>query len=138
MDIILDKDIVKKVKDSYGRCLKDGNLVETFYNLFLQSSDEVKAKFANTDFDQQFKLLRHGLNLMILYASGNVVGKSGLSRIQETHNRYQMNIEPRFYALWKDNLLKAVEKHDKEFDQEVKAAWDKLLSSGIDYIIAGY
>ncbi|MBL3655231.1 globin [Fulvivirga sediminis] len=138
MDNTLDENLVQKVKDSYGRCLKDGNLIETFYNFFLNSSEEVAAKFADTDFEQQYKLLKHGLNLMILYANQNVVGKAGLTRIQETHNRYHMNIEPYFYDLWRESLIKAVEKHDTKFDEEVKIAWQKLVSFGSDYIIAGY
>ncbi|UII23986.1 globin domain-containing protein [Fulvivirga ligni] len=138
MELKTDEEKVKQVHDSYGRCLRNGNLVETFYNLFISSSNEVAKKFANTDFEKQQKLLRHGLNLMIMYADGNIVGKSGLSRIQQTHNRHQLDINPKFYPIWKRNLIKAVKQHDPDFNAEIQTSWEQVLDRGIEYISKGY
>ncbi|ELR71119.1 hypothetical protein C900_03083 [Fulvivirga imtechensis AK7] len=126
------------VQNSYGRCLSSGKLLETFYENFLSSSRDVADKFRNTDFEQQRKLLRHGINLMIMYAAGNIAGQTGLKRIKESHSRGRMNIEPRFYALWKAALIKAIAEHDRDFNVEIKAAWNEVLDKGIVLITEGY
>lgn len=129
---------IEVVQNSYGRCLSNGNVIETFYSHFLASSPEVKEKFKNTDFEEQHKLLRHGINLMIMFADGNIAGKAGIKRIMESHARARLNIEPRFYTLWKDALLKALNEHDKKFDRDIREAWNKTLDEGINFITSGY
>lgn len=126
------------VQNSYGRCLSSGKLLETFYENFLSGSKDVADKFRNTDFEQQRKLLRHGINLMIMYAAGNIAGQTGLKRIKESHSRGRMNIEPRFYVLWRAALMKAIATHDRDFNNDVKAAWEEVLDKGIAFIKEGY
>lgn len=135
---ILERNVIETVQNSYGRCLANGNVIETFYGHFLQSSPEVKEKFKNTDFEQQHKLLKHGINLMIMFADGNVAGKSGMKRIMESHARTRLNIEPRFYQLWKAALLKALGEHDRKFDTDTQKAWNHVLEEGIKYVTQGY
>lgn len=131
-------DKIALVQNSYGRCLSNGNMLETFYQKFLSSSHEVAERFKNTDFEQQHKLLRHGINLMIIYAAGNIAGQSGLRRIKESHSRVRLNIEPRFYILWKGALLSAIIQHDNKFDRETREAWNEVLDRGIDFVTSGY
>lgn len=134
----LDRATIRVVQESYGRCLANGKMIETFYQHFLSSSDEVAEKFKNTDFEQQYKLLRHGLNLMIMFAEGNVAGQAGISRIRESHSKHRLNIAPHFYPVWKSSLLKAISQHDRKFDSQVREAWSDLLEVGIRHIIDGY
>lgn len=128
----------KIAQKSYSRCLVGGKLIDRFYEIFLATSSKIKERFTNTDFDKQKHLLRHGINLMIMYAEGNVVGKSGIDRIRKTHNRHQMNISPEYYSLWKLSLIKAISEIDYEFNAEVEQAWNKTLDVGIEYIKSGY
>ena len=126
------------VHNSYGRCLANGNVIETFYKKFLSSSPKVAERFKNTDFNEQNKLLKHGLNLMIMYSRGNFAGQAGLKRIKETHSRTKLDIEPHFYQLWKAALLKTIPLHDQKYDPTVEEAWDKVLEMGIQYIKQRY
>ncbi len=135
---MMKEDTLRIVKNSYGRCLTDGNMIETFYEKFLASSPEVAEKFRNTDFSEQNKLLKHGLNLMIMHYSGSVAGQSGLKRIKDTHSRVKLNIEPRFYHLWKTALLHTIPLYDKQYDESVREAWNEVLESGIEFIKQGY
>ena len=138
MENLATTDKITLVQNSYGRCLNNGNMLETFYQKFLSSSNEVAERFKHTDFEQQHKLLRHGLNLMIMYAAGNFAGQSGLRRIKESHSRARLNIEPRFYILWKGALLNAIIQHDKKFDRETREAWNEVLDKGIEFVTSGY
>ncbi len=138
METLLKNESLKLVQDSYGRCLANGDVLETFYNQFLESSPVIKAKFAKTDFEQQKKLLRHGINLMIMFAADNLAGQTGLKRIRESHNIHHLNISPALYVFWKNCLLYAIQKHDAKFNSEVWLAWNEVLKKGIDYIKSGY
>jgi len=138
MEKTLDKTSIDEVQNSYGRCLNKGNFIASFYERFLANGPEIASKFEKTDFDEQHKLLRHGINLMIMYASDNVVGTSGLKRIKESHSKARLNIEPRFYEVWKQSLLDTVADHDRKYDFSVRMAWSDVLDKGISYIAAGY
>jgi len=138
MEKIKEDQIVTNVQNSYGRCLGNGDLISTFYDIFLASDPEIKKKFTKTDFDKQKKLLRHGLNLMIMYAAESYAGKAGLKRIQESHNKHNLNIDPKYYMIWRQSLLKAIEKHDRLYNKQVKNEWLTVLDKGIDFIRSGY
>lgn len=135
---MVDKHIVMAVQDSYGRCLVKGDLFQHFYDLFLASSPLIKARFAHTDFDGQKKLIRHGINLMIMYAANNPAGKSGLARIRDSHNQHKLNIPPMYYAYWKRCLLQAVKDYDPKATADLMEFWNQLLDVGIDFISSGY
>ena len=75
---------------------------------------------------------------MIMYSSGKVAGQAGLQRIKETHSRAQLDIEPRFYRMWKNALLKAIPLHDEKYGPTVGKAWNEVLETGIQYIKQGY
>ena len=130
--------MVEVVQKSYGRCLSTGDMLQTFYDYFLSSSPVVAEKFRNTDFDNQKKLLKHGINLMIMFAAETFAGNSGLKRLQQSHSRGNLNIRPELYDLWKKCLMRAVEKHDYKANTEVMNAWDYVLGKGIKFITAGY
>jgi hemoglobin-like flavoprotein len=132
-------DSVELVRKSYGRCLKDGNFFDKFYDRFLASSPEVKQKFANTDFAKQKMLINKGVNMMIMYATGdNVIANNVIMRLRETHNVDNLDIAPRLYQLWKKALMETISECDSEQTDDILSAWDEVLSLGIDHISAGY
>lgn len=47
-----------RVFQSYGRCCQHEAFFETFYRIFLDKSDEVRAMFEHTDMAEQRRLLR--------------------------------------------------------------------------------
>lgn len=138
MEELMEQEKITVVQNSYGRSLANGDMLDTFYKKFLSSHSDIEERFKNTDFEQQKKLLRHGINLMIMHAAGNVAGKSGLNRIRESHSRGKMNIQPKYYSHWKKALIDAISQHDRKFDDTVRKAWEKVLDNGIAFISAGY
>lgn len=84
----------EEVKQSFARCMIKGDVIGRFYDIFLDSYPAIKPRFANTDFDSQKHLLRQGVNLAIMFASNNPVGKKGIERIRKSHSKSGLNIPP--------------------------------------------
>lgn len=129
---------IAMVQNSYGRCLASGDVLETFYQEFLKSSPVIKEKFVNTDFNNQKKLLKHGINLMVMFAGDGFAGQSGLKRIRESHDHNHLDIKPELYNLWKQCLMSAIKKHDYKYNHLVESSWNAVLDKGINYIKSGY
>jgi hemoglobin-like flavoprotein len=128
---------VEIVKDSLTRCMgKD--IIGHFYDIFLQSNPEIAPKFARTDFQAQRDLLKHGIQLAIMFAQDDPMGRKGLARIRESHSKANLDIAPSLYHFWKSSFLRAVSDLDPKFSEESRRAWDVVLQKAIDYITSGY
>ena len=127
---------IENVKNSYGRCLGSPDFFDRFYDVFLKSNPKIPVLFSKTDFTEQKKLIRHGINLIIMYADGNIVGMSGLKRINETHNG-SLNIDHSLYAYWKESLMQVIREYDERFDFRLENEWSEVLDKGISFITKG-
>jgi len=135
----MDPQLVKTARDSLSRCKRKPEFFDRFYKLFMDSSPDVREKFANTDFERQKNVLSDSLFLM-LAAAGTTEGFAHLQlvKLAKRHSRDQLDIKPDWYSLWLDNLLRAVAEVDPEYSDEVDAAWRDSLKSGIDVLASGY
>lgn len=125
---------LQAIKLYYGRMLANNEFYNAFYRCFFNSSPEVRRLFEGVDMVNQHKLLRHGINLMIMAAGGNVAGRYGLDRIHDTHSPQGMNITEDLYILWKHCFLTTLKSYDPEISAEIYSAWELLLDHGIAYI----
>ncbi len=132
------KEDIAKVRLSYGRAIAKRGFLERFYNVFLSSDPGIAKKFANTDLDKQQELLAMSVNMVILFPQENKIAKNAVNRIRTSHGSSVLAIEPRFFDLWRESLILSVSEHDPEFDDDLGAAWQKVLQVAIDYIVAGY
>ena len=135
----MDERILKTFEDSLGRCNAHPEFLDRFYEIFLDSSPRVKEKFANTDFVRQKRALKASLHAMLL---GTGDGKAGLDRylrgVADRHSRKEMNIGAEFYDYWLDSLLATVKEFDPRYGPEVHDAWEKVMMSGITYLLSQY
>ena len=134
----ISEEEIKNVQASYGRALWDLDFLDKFYAIFLKSHPEIGTRFANTDFEKQKDLLRHGLMSVLMFAEGQPSARSCLQRISETHSRENMGINPDLYPHWVDSLMQAVAKSDPKFDQALEAEWRKVIAPAIELIKSGY
>ena len=128
-------DVVKK---SFDRCSNKNDIIGEFYNVFLDSHPDIKPRFANTNFVEQKKLLLQGLDLTIMFATDEPVGKIGINRIKKSHRKAELDIPPELYPYWKESFLHVISELDPEFSPELRQQWDLVLQKSIDYIISGY
>jgi hemoglobin-like flavoprotein len=125
--------------DSLERCLRGDQFFQRFYELFLDSSPEVREKFHGTDFRKQRRMLQTAFYMLVEYiALGWPECQAYLERIAAAHGRQGRNIAPHLYDLWLDCLLRTVRERDEQYSTEVEAAWRFMMGAGISFLKARY
>ena len=106
---------------------------------FLASSEVVREKFANTDFDRQKRLLHASFYLILLASEDPENGPQRyLEHLAERHSVRDLDIGSDLYDLWLDSLLVVVKECDPEFDDAIERAWEQVMEIGIDYLVRHY
>ena len=124
------------VLSSYRRCMSSEQFADSFYILFLASSEEVSAKFQFTDFVRQKLALRQSLLTMILFSLNQESNHDALLKLAIRHDRKHADIAPHLYTLWLETLCMAVEQHDPEFTPSLEQQWRHVMQPGIDLLIS--
>lgn len=134
---MIQKDIAI-FNDSFLRCQNKTGFLDRFYQLFLASSEEVKAKFKNTDFNKQQMALKSSFYMMMLTVQGNARGRRYLEEIADLHSHGRLDIKPEMYDLWLECLLKTVEEFDPFYDDQINRVWRSLMDEGIKFMQSRY
>ncbi|QEF96648.1 hypothetical protein Mal15_06760 [Stieleria maiorica] len=134
----MNSDTPSAIVASYRRCMRGDGFIDTFYRLFLASSDEVRIKFQFTDMVHQKLVLRESLLMLILYSENQDRSQAELIKLAERHDRNHADIAPHLYELWLDTLCIAVAQHDPEFTPQVEQLWRDAMQPGIDLMISRY
>ena len=134
---LLTAEQLNLVQRSYGRLLGHTDFFDRFYEIFMSSDPDVAPRFKNTDMERQKHLIRHGVNLVIMYAQGNPAGESGLERIRETHGpKGPLNVPARLFVRWEASFLKTVEAFTPEPPEGLMPAWKAVIRQGVGYLTA--
>jgi hemoglobin-like flavoprotein len=125
---------------SFNRCRASAGFLEAFYERFVASSAEIRAKFAGTDMKRQVRMLEDSLYVVAVAVQGEEGSRArgDLPRIAARHSRSDLDIRPGLYDLWLECLIDTVRTHDPQFSAEVEAAWRVILAFGVDYMRARY
>jgi hemoglobin-like flavoprotein len=131
---------VKVFLASLKRCLGTPGFLESFYEGFIASSDEVREKFRHTDLKRQARMLEDSLYVLAVAVQGedNSPARGDLPRIARRHSRQDLDIRPELYDLWLGCLLEAARRHDPQLTPETEEAWRTALASGIEYMRSRY
>jgi hemoglobin-like flavoprotein len=126
-------------RESYGRCCAAHDFFLCFYrNLFLEAPD-VEPMFADTDFDRQYRLIKHGIGLLLSFpGQSSDEDISILERVAVRHAERDLSVDPTLYPSWVDALIHTVRDHDPEFNESVEAAWRSAIAPGIAYMQGRY
>lgn len=125
---------------SLKRCLARPEFLHDFYRAFVGSSDEIRAKFRDTDFERQTRMLADSLMVMAVSAQGREgsPARGDLPRIAQRHSRQDLDIPASMYDTWLSCLLDTAGRFDPEFSPGIQDAWRETLTAGIDYMRARY
>lgn len=125
---------------SLRRCLADNTFIHAFYDLFVDSSPEVREKFKSTDFPRQARVLADSLYLMAVASESkdDSIAWSEMNRLAERHSRKGLDVRPELYQSWLDCLVKAAAKFDPQFSPEIEASWRRALLPGIEHLRSAY
>ena len=134
-------DLERMFDESYERVIGHGigisengtRFFTRFYEIFLAKSETVREKFKATDMSVQMSVLQKGMfQLMSFYLMRT--DSDYLQSIAVTHNHGHYDIDPELYDLWLDSLLQTVEELDTEYHDELRLAWQIVMTPGILYL----
>jgi hemoglobin-like flavoprotein len=127
------------LQGSYGRCLRNGHFIASFYDAFMASHDDVRAMFAHTDFSKQHMALRRGISMAIAHAAGSSLARNSMSEMAKAHSRAgRVPVPPELYPYWVESLLKVVAEGDPEYTPELGARWRLAMNRVTAYFIENY
>jgi hemoglobin-like flavoprotein len=121
---------------SLKRCLAAPGFLESFYERFVASSDEVREKFRGTDMKRQAVVLADSLYVVANAVQGveGSPARGPLPALAARHGRQDLDIPPHLYDLWIECLVETARAHDPELAPGVEAAWREILVFGADYM----
>ena len=134
----VDAELVEVVRASYQRCCTAPDFFEAFYRNFFTACPEAEARFANTDFERQNKLLRHAFGLLLIFPKQPESEPTLLTRLAERHSRRDLDVHPSLYPLFVNSLVATVKQYDPEFTPEIEDAWRTTVAQGIAYMKSKY
>jgi hemoglobin-like flavoprotein len=118
---------------SYARCQRKPGFFRRFYDHFLASDPEIPGYFTQTKFENQDRLLEHGILLLLIFAKRQ--NPSLLTRIAERHGPGDLAIPRRLFPLFVTSFLATVQQDDPNCDQATLEAWEAALKPGIAFVI---
>ena len=131
------KDYLTFFRESYDRATESetgwDEFLDAFYEAFMSRSDEIAAKFAQTDMRRQKEMLYRSFRHMVDFSVQRKASED-LRKIAERHSASQIDIEPRLYDIWLDSLIETVKLFDPLFTEEIELAWRVVLAPGIVYM----
>lgn len=112
------------------RRVRGDQLVERFYQIFLDSDQQVRSLFARTDLAQQKLMLHHGLFMLLRFACGDAVGSLALKRLGHRHH-VELGVPASLYKNFVDCLVQAASELDSEWSARLEQSWRANLEIGI-------
>jgi hemoglobin-like flavoprotein len=128
---------IEEFQASVKRCLEAPDFMKDFYDRFTGSSEEIREKFRNTDFERQFRSLADSLYVMALAVRGGPdnLARREMTRLSGRHK--EMAVTPAMYDIWLECLLQAARAHDAQFSDELEKIWRQTLAAGIEQMRTG-
>lgn len=125
-------------RESVTRCVADAAFLQTFYDRFMGSSDEIRQKFDGTDFKTQKRALADSLFALAVALQSQKTSEAWreLERVARRHSSTDMDIRPEMYDVWLECLVQAVARHDPQYTPEVESAWRAALGEGVAFMRA--
>ena len=131
---MVDKATTALAKASYERCCQASDFLQTFYRNFLAACPEAAPRFAHTNFEQQTKLLRHAIGLLLIFPGQPQKEPTLLARVAERHSTRDLDVDPALYRPFIDALVDTVKQFDRECTPAVEAAWRATVAPGVAYM----
>ena len=115
-------------RDSLDRCRQRDDFLDLFYERFMDSSEEVREKFARTDFALQKQRLLKALTLAADVIDGDARAMRHLHERAESHGRHGLDIKAGLYDFWLESLMTTASECDPNFNEEIEVAESAKVS----------
>ena len=127
-------DAVAVAKASYARCLGTPDFLLTFYRNFFRACPAAEPMFAGIEIARQAKLLQHALGLLLAFPATSDHEPTVLTRLAVKHGPEGLNIDPDWYPVFVEALVKSAAEHDPEFTPATADAWREAVKPGMEYM----
>ncbi len=131
---ILDENVIEKFNDSFERCNSDSQFYDLFFIRFMDSSEEIRGIFANSEIGRIKKMMKDALFYKMLASGGALHAIEKLEKLAHFHK--DLGIERRHHDHWLDVLMGVVEEVDPRYSAEVDHAWREVLGIGLQIMKA--
>ena len=133
---VTERDI-QVFNDSLEACGTPTIFLSRFYERFLNSSPQVKGKFADVDMVRQRRMLA---NAFYLFASDSRRREASpeLERVAEVHSRRGHDVDPSLYDLFLECLVETARDFDPQFDASREHAWRAVMGHAIAFMQSRY
>ena len=108
---------------------KDG-FYERFYERLFGESKEIGVFFRNRDIPSIIAKLRVTLGMVTEAAEGKPGLTMYLEMLGGIHRR--LEVEPRFFSLWRKALIETLSEHDAHFNDEIRGSWERVIDQVIE------
>lgn len=126
-------DAFEDLQQSYGRCLRNRQFIERFYEVFLASNPSIARMFEKTDFQQQRLALRRGISVAIAHAGGSSMVKRTMDQMADVHSRAgRTPVPPALYPHWIESLMTVVGEMDPEATPALLARWRTAMGRVVE------
>lgn len=127
------------LQQSYGRCLRDRDFIEHFYQELMLSHPGIPALFAHTDMGKQRVALRRGISIAILHAAGSSLARQAVEKMADVHSKAgRAPVAPLFYTYWLESLLKVIAETDPIADTALMTRWSRAMEVVIQTFVRRY
>ena len=116
-------------RDSLARVIAQDGFFDSFYDRFIDQSEDIAVVFHHRDMDQLKRKLRSTLEMVSQSAEGEPGITYYLEMLGRTHRR--LNVERRHFTMWQTALLDTVAAFDEAYSDRVGAAWSQVIGSVI-------
>ena len=116
---------------SYHRCQIRTDMLDIFYERFINSNATVKERFRDIDVTQQIHHLDDALRLILRCGIDSQEVRRQLDRIAAGHQAFPRQL----YDLFTAALLDAVRECDAGCDPQVEKAWEEVIGACVDYLL---
>ena len=137
--ILVAHDAIQTARTSLDVCMGKDGFLDAFYTRLMDSSEAVRDKFRDTDFEKQKEVLRNSLYLMLV-AAGTHSGPAHeqLKHVGHIHNRGHRDISPALYETWILCLMETVQEFDPNYTPELERDWRTALKPGVELLTSLY
>ncbi len=123
----LDEKTLELFNSSFEACLARAGFLERFYQIFIESSPDVREKFKATDLKGQARMVRRSLLLLTMASLQTEEIDQELARLGQSHGRDGMGIGAHLYEIWLDSLLQAVTEFYPAWSPQVEDSWRRMF-----------
>ncbi len=119
-----------RFRESLARATAQPDFFDRFYARLFGESEEISAFFRNRDIPSIIAKLRVTLGMVAEVAEGKPGLEMYLEMLGRIHRR--LEVEPRFFSLWREALIQTVSEHDQQFNDEIRGSWERIIDRVIE------